>query len=129
MDEVLTDQNFVLYAAKRYQNPQVTTTDEFIDDLKILKYVKKLLTSYRKSGELRERLILNHLIVLNNVFGAEATCRLVFLRLRDYLPQVKPFLLQVGILPDRIKNVGTNGVVESASIQSDPVVEAALRSL
>ena len=65
----LDDTNFMLYAAAHYDNPQCYDTDEFYDDLKRFKYLKRLLNRYKETGELKERLILNHLTVIYNVFG------------------------------------------------------------
>ena len=68
----LTKENLVVYAAKHYYNPKCIDSEEFFEDLKKFKYVKRLLNRYRQSGELSERLIINHLIVIFNVFGYEA---------------------------------------------------------
>ena len=67
MNENLTDENFVLYCAKYYDNPSCQSTEEFLDDLKHIKYIKKLITRYVENGELKERLILNHLTILYNL--------------------------------------------------------------
>ena len=85
MDEPLTNDNFILYCAKHYINP-VSDTKEFLEDLARIKYIKKLLTRYRESGDLKERLILNHIIILNNVFGATATPRILFCKLLSTIP-------------------------------------------
>jgi hypothetical protein len=71
--EYIDNDNFILFAAKHYENPQCYDSDEFYDDLKRFKYIKRLFGKYEESGELRERLILNHLIILYNVFGNIAT--------------------------------------------------------
>ena len=65
----LTDKNFKLFAAQQYNNPECTDVEEFKNDLSRFKYLKRLLTRYEEHGELQERLILNHIIVLYNVFG------------------------------------------------------------
>lgn len=70
---VLTDDNFILYAMHHYDNPQCHSIQEFEEDLKRFLYLKKLFSRYKSSGELRERLILNHIIVLYNLFGDAAT--------------------------------------------------------
>jgi len=74
----LDDTNFMLYAAAHYDNPQCYDTDEFYDDLKRFKYLKRLLNRYKETGELKERLILNHLTVIYNVFGSTPATRLLF---------------------------------------------------
>ena len=65
---ILNNNNFILYVSKHYENPQCATMDEFYEDLNRIKYIKRLLRKYIKTGILRERLILNHLIILQNVF-------------------------------------------------------------
>lgn len=109
----LTDDNFYLFAAKFYDNPQCTDTEEFEDDLKRIRYLKRLFRKYKQTGELKDRLILNHLVVLYNVFVPEAATRMLCLKLVDELDMVKPFLLLLGYWPDKIVNI--NGVTISDS--------------
>jgi hypothetical protein len=109
----LTDDNFYLFAAKFYDNPQCTDTEEFEDDLKRIRYLKRLFRKYKQTGELKDRLILNHLVVLYNVFVPEAATRMLCLKLVDELDIVKPFLLLLGYWPDKIVNI--NGVTISDS--------------
>ena len=79
MYEKITPENVVMYAIKHYDNPQCEGEKEFQDDMKRFKYIKRLLRKYHDTGILKDRLILNHLTVLNNVFGATAcTTLLVF---------------------------------------------------
>lgn len=92
--EKLTDQNLFLYAAKHYNNPTFSDIDDFYEDLKRFKYIKRLLNRYIEHGELAERLILNHLIVVFNVFGVEATLNILVFKLdQAHWPVVKPFLI------------------------------------
>jgi hypothetical protein len=100
--EKLDSNNFVLFAAKHYDNPQCHDTIEFYDDLKRFKYLKRLFVKYHETSELRERLILNHLIILYNVFG-EATTRMLFLKLEGHYPYLKPFIVMLGHMPDKIQ--------------------------
>ena len=81
MIEKLDETNFVLYAAKHYDNPECFDTEEFISDLKRFKYLKRLFNKYHENNELKERLILNHIVVLYNLFGPEVTSRILFLML------------------------------------------------
>ena len=69
MGEILTDDNYVMYAMKHYTNPHCRGVDEFQEDLNRIKYLKRLIRRYISSGELKDRLILNHIIVFYNVFG------------------------------------------------------------
>jgi hypothetical protein len=103
----LTKTNLILYAAQNYYNPSCIDGDEFFSDLKRLKYIKRLLNKYRNSGEISERLILNHLIVLNNVFGSEATVEMLALKIElESWSALKPFLIFLRI----IKNVEITGI-------------------
>lgn len=94
MDLELTPNNVVLYAAKNYYTPNCIDSEQFFEDLKRFKYVKRLLNRYRDSGELSERLILNHLIVIFNVFGISAGLKILELKIdEEHWPALKPFLI------------------------------------
>lgn len=124
----LDDANFLLYAAKHYDNPQCFDTAEFYEDIKRFKYIKRLMNRYAKYGELKERLILNHVIALNNVFGPIATVRMLFLKLSGMEQQIKPFLDFLSIMPDVID--GVNGeTIYTASIPVDLEITKRLREL
>tara|TARA_Y100000034_G_scaffold65295_1_gene78952 strand:- start:145 stop:522 length:378 start_codon:yes stop_codon:yes gene_type:complete len=104
--ENLNEDNFVLYAMKLYNNPQCSNTEEFYEDLNRLKYIKRLLRRYDKTGVLRERLILNHIIILANVFGVEGAVRLLFYKVEKKLYSLlKTFLIFLQYLPE--KQTGT----------------------
>jgi hypothetical protein len=90
----LNEDNLFLYAAKHYYNPKFSDIEEFYEDLKRFKYIKRLVNRYLDHGELAERLILNHLIVAFNAFGAEAMLNILELKLDEkHWPVVKPFLV------------------------------------
>jgi hypothetical protein len=100
----LNDNNYLLFAIKNYENPQAITKEDFEDDLKRIKYVKRLLKRYKNTGELRTHLILNHLIVLFNVFG-DATVPLLFFKLdEDLWSSVKSFLMFLKRIPELPKS-------------------------
>ena len=83
-----------VYAAQNYYNPKCIDTEDFLEDLKRFKYIKRLLNRYRDSGVLSERLILNHLIIIFNVFDIEAGLNILELKLEvEYWPVIKPFLI------------------------------------
>lgn len=125
--EKLTEETFLLYAAKNYDNPQLQSEEEFYDDLKKFKYIKRLFNKYAETGELKERLILNHIVVLANVFGPEAAVNLLFLRLPEYLHYLKPFLLMLSILKERIE---VNGILYyTADINIDSKIVDRLRDI
>lgn len=129
MNEKLTEDNFIIYAAKHYDNPQCHSTEEFLEDLKRIKYIKKLITRYIDSGELKERLILNHLIVLSNIFPPDPLCRILFLKMKQQMRYIKPFLLLMNVLPDKIYNVGEFAVIDTDLIPIDEDIVEALRAL
>ena len=109
----LTKTNLIVYAAKHYYNPSCIDGDEFFSDLKRIKYVKRLLNKYRTTGEMSERLILNHLIVLYNVFGAEATVEMLAVKVElESWPALKPFLIFLRI----IKNDEITGIDMDAHV-------------
>ena len=96
---LVNDDTFVLYAIKHYDNPSCHGLDEFYEDIKRFKYIKRLLSRYHAGAGLKERLILNHIIVLNNLFGAEPTTQMLFFKIDDkYWPEVKTFLLYLNLL-------------------------------
>jgi len=102
----LNNNNFILYVSKYYENPQCNSMDEFNEDLNRIKYIKRLLRKYIKTGILRERLILNHLIILQNVFGPKVTSRILFFKVDEELySELKTFLVYLKYLPDNIPEV------------------------
>lgn len=125
----LDDSNYILYCAQNYDSRHCASSEEFFDDLKRIGYIKKLLTRYIESGDLKERLILNHIIILNNVFGPEATCKILFFKLADYDRYIKPFLLMLNILPLKIYNVGEKEVINTDCIEMDLGIITALRKI
>ena len=101
MYEKITSENVVMFAIRHYDNPQCEGEKEFQDDLKRFKYIKRLLRKYYDTGVLKERLLLNHLIVLNNVFGPDACATLLLYKIqREYWPAMKSFLLFLNVLKD-----------------------------
>jgi hypothetical protein len=129
MYEKLSDENFLIYAAKHYDNPHCLSTEEFLEDLKRIKYIKKLLTRYAENGDLKERLILNHLIILSNLFGAEHLCRLLYLKMRSQFKYLKPFLILLNSLPDRMYDIRDEKVIELDMIPMDDRIIEVLRNV
>jgi hypothetical protein len=129
MIDKLDESNFMLYAAKHYDNPQCFDTLEFYEDLSRFKYIKRLFNRYEESGELKERLILNHLIILYNVFGP-ATTKMLFFKLNGHLHLLKPFILLLGFLPDKVTGVGVeNKTIISSDIHMDENIVKLLRKI
>jgi hypothetical protein len=99
MYEKITSENVVMFAIKHYDNPQCEGEKEFQDDLKRFKYIKRLLRKYYDTGVLKERLLLNHLIVLLNVFGADACATLLLYKIQsEYWSALKSFALYLNMI-------------------------------
>jgi hypothetical protein len=125
MQEKLNDANFLIYAMHNYDNPQCHSVAEFEDDLKKFIYLKKLIYRYKNAGELRERLILNHIIVLYNIFG-EATTKMLFYKIEEDLwPQLITFLVYLNRMPETISEYGIN----LTDIKLDETIIAVLRKI
>jgi len=101
----LTEDNFLLFAIKNYENPQAVTKDDFDKDLNHFKYIKRLLKRYKNTGELKTHLLLNHFIILYNIFG-DATTPMLFFKIEKELWSVmKTFIIFLNRLPDYPKCV------------------------
>jgi len=128
MFDDLNDDNFMMYAIKCYTSPHCIQS-EFEGDIKRTKYLKRLFRRYKITKSLKERLILNHIILLNNVFGPEATARILFYRIdeRDY-DILKTFLSYLNIMPDAVFGIkGKN--IYTQDIPLEPNVIEILRAI
>ena len=120
MYENITTNNFVMYAIKHYDNPQCEGEKEFHDDMKRFKYIKRLFKKYSLGGQLKERLLLNHIIILRNLFGTEACVTLLLFKTQnEYLSVLKSFLIFLNMIRED----------ELTDIESDNYVLQALRIL
>jgi hypothetical protein len=125
MTEKLNESNFLLYAMHHYDNTQCHSLIEFEEDLKKILYLKKLLSRYKNNGELRERLILNHIIVLYNIFGDAAT-RMLFYKVEESCWDVLiTFLVYLDRMPESIAEYG----IILSEIKLDETVIATLRKI
>jgi adenylate kinase family enzyme len=124
----LTSDNMMMYAIKAYDKPNCILS-EFSEDMKRFNYLKRLFRRYRKHNELRERLVLNHLVVLNNVFGAEVLTRLLFFDMAesDY-PQLKTYLLFLSCMPDVVRGINGKDII-SSNIEVDLEIANVLRTI
>lgn len=124
----LNNDNFLIYAMKCYDKPN-TIMSEFKEDMKRFNYVKRLFHKYRKNSELREQLVLNHLIVLFNVFGPEAATRMLFFKMskEDY-PALKTYLLFLNMMPNVVKSIKGKDII-SSDIEVDTKVADVLRKI
>lgn len=96
----ITEENFLLFAIKNYQNAQGLTQDDFEKDLNHFKYIKRLLKKYKKTGQIKLQLILNHFIIVYNIFGDAATPMLFFKVDSEFWPPLKTFVVFLNKLPD-----------------------------
>lgn len=112
---VLTNDNYTLFAMKHYDNPQSVTYDDFQEDMMRFKYLKRLFGRYVKSGVLRNHLILNHMIVLFNVFGEAAIPLLIFKIEMEYWSIMKSYLLYL----NRLDPEGGNGILDEIVIDAE----------
>lgn len=96
----LTEDNFIIYAIKHYDNPGCKGMSEFYDDLKRFRYIKRLLKKYKPGKDQKERLIINHIVVLFNLFGIDVATRLLFFKIEQkHWSQLKSFLLFLNFMP------------------------------
>ncbi len=121
--ENLDESNFILYAARHYDNPQCTDTEEFVEDLKKFRYIKKLFYKFKNGGELKERLVLNHIIILYNVFGIPATTRMLFCKLIGYHDYLKTFLVFLNYMPDIVDGIHGKNILSSDIKMSKEIIE------
>jgi hypothetical protein len=128
MFDDLTEDNFIMYAMKAYNSPHCIMS-EFESDLKRTKYLKRLFRRYKITKGLKERLILNHIILLYNVFSAEAATRILFFRIdeKDY-DILKTFLIYLNYMPDKVKGINGKDII-SSDILLDMNVAEILRKI
>ena len=122
----LNEKNYLHFAMKYYDNRQCTSIEEFNEDLNKIKYVKRLFNRFLETGELRTNLILNHLIVIYNVFENEAATRMLFFRVeKKFYSILKPFLIFLNRLPEKVR--GIDG--ENIQINHIPLNETTIKEL
>tara|TARA_B100000749_G_scaffold39026_1_gene26786 strand:- start:525 stop:923 length:399 start_codon:yes stop_codon:yes gene_type:complete len=125
----LNDDTFLMYAMREYNNMQCTDIEEFYDDLKKIKYIKRLFNSYKNNGQLKERLILNHLIIFYNVFTLQAGTRILFYKIeKDFWPMLKTFLIYLDRMPDKIDSI-RGEIIRTSDIQLDDGIITRLRTI
>ena len=124
----LNNDNVTIYAVKAYDRPNCIMS-EFKDDMKRFNYLKRLFKRYRKFDELRERLVLNHLVVLYNVFGPEAATRLLFYKMsKDDYSALKTYLVFLSVMPERVRGIRGQDVI-SSEISVDFKIADVLRDI
>ena len=125
---ILTELNIELYAAKGYENPNCVSIEEFVEDFNRLRYIKRLIRRYSQNGELKERLILNHLVILYNTFDNDTCTRLLFFKLKKYLEYITPFLLLLNRLPKTVLDENNN-VIYTTDIRMNQYIIDKLRKI
>jgi hypothetical protein len=130
-NEPLTEDNFLLYSARYYNNPHCADTDEFYEDLSRFKYLKRLFNRFQESGEIKERLALNHIIIIYNVFGIPAATRMLFLKLpEEHRCILKPFLVKLNYMPERVEKIGPKAItIRDSDISMNPHIVEVLRTI
>lgn len=130
MFDTLDDSNFILYAAKYYENASSLGESEFEEDLGRIRNIKRLFARYKDRNELNERLILNHLIILYNVFYYKACTRMIIYKLQAHLEYLKPFLIYLSYWPTEVEAIGfEKEIINCDSISLDPYIVHKLRKL
>ena len=127
--EDLNEENFILYAMKNYENNQCLSEKDFNNDLKFYKYLRRLLNRYENGGDIKVRLILNHLIMLTNVFPVYATTRMLFFKMPEkYWSVLKTFLIFLKYMPETVESVNGKKII-SSNILIDMKVAEQLRKV
>ena len=125
----LNDDNFLMFAMKEYNDVQCTDIEEFYDDLKKIKYIKRLFNIYKNNGQLKERLILNHLIVFYNVFPVQSGTRILFYKIeQDFWPMLKTFLIFLDRMPETIDSI-RGEIIRASDIQLNDGIVTRLRKI
>ena len=122
----LNEKNFLLYAMQHYDNSQCVEVEEFNDDLKKIKYIKRLLNQYYQGGELKERLLLNHIIVFYNVFPVRAATRILFYKIEEkFWPMLKTFLVYLHFMPeDKIESINGKEILVSDLLMDQGIIDS-----
>jgi hypothetical protein len=129
MNEPLTDDNFVLYCAKNYDGRYCSSTDDFYADLSRIKYIKRLITQYKSDSDLKTRLILNHIMILYNIFGPKVLCEILYLKMKEDFIYIKPFLVLINSLPEKLYNINDEKVIDTNLINMDKKIVEELRKI
>jgi len=125
----INNDNFLLFCAKHYETKFSTSTAEFQEDVNRIKYIRRLLQRYGQSGKIKERLVLNHIIILSNVFTPPICSKILLFKLSEQSKYLKPFLVFLGILPDKIENIGEHPIIYTDTMEMDMGLVEILRKL
>ena len=122
----LNEKTYLLYAMKEYSNPQCIEIEEFNDDLKKVKYIKRLFNQYVSEGILKERLLLNHIIIFYNVFPPKAATRILFFKIdKKFWPILKTFLFYLNFMPEnKIESVRGKDILTTDIPMDQKVIDS-----
>jgi hypothetical protein len=127
--DYVNDNNFMMFAIKHYDSPSCIGEAEFREDLSRIRSIGRSFSRYRKTGKINERLVLNHLIVLYNVFEAPGMTKMLAFKLNKYLDYLKPFLMLISMWPDKIEGVGGDYIIIGSDIFMDTQLIEKLRKI
>ncbi len=129
-EQKLAENNFLSYAIKYYDNPTIGNLSEFEDDLKRFRYLKRLFRKYKAGKGLKERLIINHIVILNNLFGSEAVTNMLFFKIeKQYWSQLKSFLVFLNYMPIGVVINSQEAIIEGYEIPVDEKILKALQNI
>ena len=122
----LNEKTYLLYAMKEYSNPQCIEIEEFNDDLKKVKYIKRLFNQYVSEGILKERLLLNHIIIFYNVFPPKAATRILFFKIEEkFWPILKTFLFYLKLMPEnKIESVMGREIITNEILMDQGFIDS-----
>jgi len=119
---LITDNNFIDFCAEHYENIQYVTREEFEEDIGRIKYIRKLLTRYQNGGDLKYRLILNHIVILSNIFSPRILSSILYFKFLDVFDCIKPFLEYLELLP-RYINLGNEWIDTNSILSNRNIIE------
>ncbi len=129
MSDDLTENTIDMYMMRSYTNPQCIGIEEYNDDVSLIKYIKRLLNRYKKTGELKHQLLLNHIIVIYNVFGTDAGTRILLYTIEEYhWASLKTIMVYLQTMPEVVRGIGGQDILTS-DIAIDEEIARRLREL
>lgn len=129
MSDDLTENTIDMYMMRSYTNPQCIGIEEYNDDVSRIKYIKRLLNRYKKTGELKHQLLLNHIIVIYNVFGTDAGTRILLYTIEEYhWASLKTIMVYLQTMPEVVRGIGGQDILTS-DIAIDEEIARRLREI
>lgn len=123
----LTDENIELYCIRHYNNPQCISVEDYHNDMRRFKYIKRLLNQFHNHGTVKIRLLLNHVIMIYNIFDPEPATRILFFKITEqYWDVIKPLLIHLNLMPEIVQGIN-NRDIRSSDIQLNESIVQLLR--